>query len=161
MQEVSPTPWGLLVLILTTLLRVLGLADLQAPAAWYFSPPPQQQAESLSQSVQLVGMHTVAVMVDRADPQSIGEQCDVELAVAEAGSEHRVLCDLPLAGLHHHRLRVVEPGSAHLFLPGRCPKELSLPDRVFPRLVRAEPQRVRSQADVVALCGPAAGRLHR
>lgn len=161
MQEVSPTPWGLLVLILTALLRVLGLADLQAPAAWYFSAPPERQLEQGSVSVQLVGMHTVAVMVDRADPKSIAEQCDVELAVPEAGSDHRVLCDLPLAGLHHHRLRVVEPGSAHLFLPGRCPKQLTMPTAVFPRLLSAEPQRVRTQADVTALCGPASGRLHR
>lgn len=160
MQEVSPFPLGLLVLILTTLLRIFGLADLQAPAAWYFSPPPERAVQSV-QELQLVGMHTVAVMQDRADPKSIAEQCDVALAVPEARSEHRVLCEVPLGGLHHHRLRVVEPGSAHLFLPGRCPKQLSLPDKIFPRLVQAEPQRVRTQADVSALCGPAAGRLRR
>lgn len=159
MQEISATPWDLLALLLTTVLRLLGLPDLHAPAAWCFEMP-KAQAQA-AETVQLVGMHTVAVMVDRADPKSIAEQCDVELALPDALPEHRVLCDLPLAGLHHHRLRVVEPGSGHLFLPGRCPKELRLPDVVFPRLAIVDADVVRTQRDVLRLCGPAAGRLHR
>ncbi len=159
MEEVSATPAGPLAALLVLLLRLWGISGLETPVALYFGDgmPESRQATS----AQVLGFHSVAVLMDRAQPREIQDQCDVELDLPGAELDHRLLCDLPLGGVHHHRLRVLQPGRGHVFLPGPCPKQLQLPRKPFPRLLTAEPAELQGAQAIRARCGPATGVLRR
>lgn len=159
MEEVATTPVGPLAALLALLLRLWGISGMETPVALYFSDviPESRQAAS----AQVLGFHSVAVLMDRTQPRAIQDQCDVELDLPGAELDHRLLCDLPLGGVHHHRLRVLQPGRGHVFLPGPCPKQLLLPRKTFPRLLTAEPAEVQSPQAIRARCGPASGVLRR
>lgn len=160
MHESIPWPLGPLAAILALLLRLCGVDGGEIPVALgLFTPAPPQLPQS--DPPELLGMHSMAILTDRSNPRDLQDQCDVELLLPGAESDHRVACDLPLAGIHHHRLRVVQPGRGHVFLPGRCPKQLRLPPKTFPRLLTADPADIQSPEAIRARCGPPAGVLRR
>ncbi len=159
MEETTPLPFGPLAAVLALLLRLWGISGLETPVSLYFAKAPA--ADAPASQPRVIGQHTVAVLADRRNSAGIQEQCDVELELPGAESDHRLLCDLPLAGIHHHRLRVLEPGRGHVFLPGTCPKELPLPAVTFPRLIIAEPGDIRTPQAIRDRCGPATGVLRR
>lgn len=159
MEEIAPPPFGPMTAVLALLLRLWGISGLEAPLSLYFAKAPTVDAPAIAPRV--VGQHTVAVLADRRNSAGVQHQCDVELELPNAEVDHRLLCDLPLAGIHHHRLRVVEAGRGHIFLPGACPKELALPAVIFPRLISADPADIRTPQAIRDRCGPATGVLHR
>lgn len=159
MEEITPPPFGPLAAVLALLLRLWGIPGLETPVSLYFAKPSVVDVPASPPRV--TGQHTVAVLADRRNSKGIQEQCDVELNLPGAELDHRLLCDLPLAGIPHHRLRVVEPGRGHIFLPGACPKELALPAVTFPRLLNADPADIRTPQAIRDRCGPSAGVLRR
>lgn len=159
MEEITPLPFGPLAAVLALLLRLWGLPGLEAPVSLYFAEAPT--VDTPANPPRVIGQHTVAVLADRRNSAGIQQQCDVELELPGADIDHRLVCDLPLAGIPHHRLRVVEPGRGHIFLPGACPKELALPAVTFPRLLSADPLDIRTPQAIRDRCGPSAGVLRR
>lgn len=157
MEETSPLPLGPFAAALVLLLRLWGVTGLEVPLRLALTPDPPAPISA----PRLVAMHSVAVLVDRGPARRVEDQCDVEVELPGAEEQHRLVCDLPLAGVHHHRLRVVSPGRGHVFLPGACPKQLHLPATATARLLTASAAEVRSPEAIRSRCGPATGVLRR